>query len=374
MGRRALIVMIAAMVMASWPGLALAFDETVPSPNYTDISEATCGSCHPDVNPADPGYNMSFPTGPHGGYVTTSKKCASCHTVHNAPADSVMLLPAATIRATCMTCHDGTQGRGVYGAIEKRLGAGAVVAKHGIDTTNTVPGGSATTGGAAVMDFSGVDGKLTCSDCHSPHASKVVSAFLGDRVRYSTSFPALPSTKLLRNQPGAAPAPVDYGSDWCLGCHQGRGNVMTEYHNHPVYSIGSYTTGDPFNYGYIARLDSDNPTANTVISTTNLSGGPPWGGLGGSNRGYLMPLPRTPEQGTHKPICQQCHEDARNVGVLTGDGSVGDATAFAPSLDGAVDTASPRFQNFPHESTNRRLLVETDDDLCVNCHPAVALP
>lgn len=38
MGRRALIVMIAAMVMASWPGLALAFDETVPSPNYTDIS------------------------------------------------------------------------------------------------------------------------------------------------------------------------------------------------------------------------------------------------------------------------------------------------------------------------------------------------
>lgn len=369
--------LVAGAVLTLGPIAAYAFDETGVTVEDTGWVPTDCVPCHPDVNPATSDYDLGLGTGPHGGFATTVKKCACCHSVH--ASGSALLLPATTVKATCMTCHDGTQGRGVYGAIEKRLGAGAVKADHSIDTTALVPGGSRTTGGPLEMGFAGVGGTLTCSDCHSVHATDVVAAFVGDRVRYSTGFPLFPTTKLLKNQPGFAETPVDYGSDWCLGCHQGRESGLVAYHNHPVDSIGTYTSGDPFDYGYIARLDSDDPTSNTVISTTNLLGGPPWGGLGASNRGYLMPVPRTPEQGTHKPICQQCHEDARSVGVLTGDGSVGDAVAFAPSLDGALDAASPRFQNFPHETTNYRLLVEggatnPTDDLCLNCHPAVALP
>ncbi|MDP2183037.1 MAG: cytochrome c3 family protein [Actinomycetota bacterium] len=42
--------------------------------------------------------------------------------------------------------------------------------------------------------------------------------------------------------------------------------------------------------------------------------------------------------------------------------------------DGLAATDNPRFQTFPHESVNRRLLVETYDNLCMNCHPTTSLP
>lgn len=371
MTRRALFIVVAMVALAAWPGLAFAYDETTSTIITNPINDATCGSCHPfDLE----GFSMQIWTGPHGGYTTTSKRCRTCHSVHAAPADSVALLPGPTITETCLTCHDGTQGRGVYGAIAARLGAGAVASGHSVDTTNVVPGGDINTGGSTQMVFGGLGGTLTCSDCHSPHASNVVEPFLGDRMRTLGGFGTLPSNKLLKQRVGAATEPVmDYGSDWCLGCHQGRVSGLAAYHNHPVDSLT--TTATPFNYGYIARLASDNPTSTTVISETNFTGPyGQWGGLGGSNRGYLMPYPRTPQQAGHSPICQQCHEDSRNVGELVGDGSVGDAMPFAPSIDGVTPTSNPRFQNFPHESTNRRLLVETDDDLCLNCHPVAGLP
>jgi hypothetical protein len=106
------------------------------------------------------------------------------------------------------------------------------------------------------------------------------------------------------------------------------------------------------------------------------------------NRGFLMPWPRTlgaEGQGAHLPICQQCHEDTREVGDLAADGS-GTAAPFTGAYgDGLewddvsktwVDAigANPLFQNFPHETENVRMLVEEDDDLCLNCHPMAQLP
>ena len=38
------------------------------------------------------------------------------------------------------------------------------------------------------------------------------------------------------------------------------------------------------------------------------------------NRGFLMPYPRTAQQDGHAPICQQCHEDSREVGSLSANG------------------------------------------------------
>jgi hypothetical protein len=153
------------------------------------------------------------------------------------------------------------------------------------------------------------------------------------------------------------------------------------------------THADPFHYGYVAVLASD---AATSVTETGTLGGVY--GTGNShdwptdtdppgNRGYLMPYPRTPEQGGHAPICQQCHEDSRSVGSLVGDGSIGDAeTADIGRGDGAwwngtTDTwvsdagfSNPLYQNFPHETENSYMLVEPDDDLCLNCHPTAGLP
>ena len=77
-----------------------------------------------------------------------------------------------------------------------------------------------------------------------------------------------------------------------------------------------------------------------------------------TNAGYLMPYPRTTGAGGqsgHGPICQQCHEDARNVGTLSTDG-LATAAAFQSSVpswtapDGWNSTDNPRFQTFPHET------------------------
>lgn len=354
--RIGVIILAAAVLSIAGVGSALAYDETAGTVQTSPVDEATCGGCH-DPFAGDAGW----PTGVHGGYTITTSKCAECHVVHDAPTDSSMLLPAATIKATCETCHDGTQGRGVYGAIAARGVASDVKSGHRIDITNVVPGGDAGDGGDATMTFSGESNYLTCTDCHSPHASNTVDAFIGDRTRAADEkkAPIVASSRLLKQNPGGfATAITEYGSDWCLACHQGRAYAIPGVHNHPSdFGAGAFT------YSNVAILNSDDPTTVTVL-----------GSLGGSNRGYLMPWvsatdTRTAEQIGHLPICQQCHEDARDVGTLSFDGDTGDAAAFSRPLDG-TSAGNPRFQNFPHESTNPKLLVETKDDLCLNCHTA----
>jgi hypothetical protein len=93
-----------------------------------------------------------------------------------------------------------------------------------------------------------------------------------------------------------------------------------------------------------------------------------------------MPYPRTEDQSGHAPICQQCHEDSRSIGTLEElspgvyGGDAADAIIAINSADGFVSSDNPRFQNFPHETLNNRMLVENDDDLCLNCHPMSQLP
>lgn len=287
-------------------------------------------------------------------------------------ATGVKLLPGATVTSTCFSCHDGTGGSGVYGAIIARTGQ-APAGGHRYDTTSMVPGGNATNGGSATMSFTGLGDTLGCDDCHSPHDSNTVTPYRTERWRTRQSDLANPSTPgltwrdaatshLLRKSPGGAAVTVsEYGSDWCLACHAGRNSGGT-LHNHPVDAVAN--RADAFKYDSVALLALDDMTGTTVL-----------GSMAESNRGYLMPFPRTVEQSTHKPICQQCHEDARIVGVLSADGTQGDALASVITTpDGRIDTDNPRFQNFPHETVNTTMLVEVDDGLCLNCHPPVGLP
>ena len=333
---------------------AFAYDEstsTVPTAN-----QANCGGCH-----------QPYPTGTlsgigvHGGYSTTTSDCTQCHTVHAAPSNGQLLLPGPTYAAMCFTCHDGTQGRGVYGAIAAR---GLVVtSRHSFETTNVVPGGNPVSGEDATMTFEGLNNTLTCVDCHNPHGANTVAPFAGERYRIGGMISPF-TNKLLRKNPGSSTTTVSvYGSDWCADCHKGRISG-TAVHNHPVDSLA--TTSTPFYYSNVALLASDAPTSVTVTGT-----------LAGSNRGYLMPYPRTAKQSTHLPICQQCHSDPRTAGSLDTTGSIGDAATYTVNtsfIDGTTASDNPRFQVFPHESTGLNFLVEQNDDLCMNCHPTSQLP
>jgi hypothetical protein len=50
------------------------------------------------------------------------------------------------------------------------------------------------------------------------------------------------------------------------------------------------------------------------------------------------------------------------------------ATFTVSASDGTSSTDDPRFQNFPHETPNAKMLVETNDDLCLNCRTSSQLP
>ncbi len=367
-GRSACALALAVVILSLGASVAFAYDEstsTVPA-----FTEENCGRCH---NPF--GYSSTHSPGTvgvHGGYTATTSRCDGCHAVHDAPAAGRLLLPGATIKASCESCHDGTGGRGVYGAIAAR---GLTVASgHSVETTDVVPGGSASTGGSATMALSGQSGTLTCTDCHSPHGSDLVAAFQGDRYRIIPSVGPIRQpdikTRMLKKRPGGTTtATAEYGSDWCLACHQGRSSALNGVHNHPVDSKD--TTSTPFVYSRVARLDASGSWTGTTIANQTL---------GLSNQGYLMPFPRTPQQAGHAPICQQCHEDARSLGSLSSDGTQANVTPFLVMMpDGLESTSNPRFQNFPHETTNYRMLVEAGttsftDDLCLNCHPPAQLP
>lgn len=328
---------------------ALAFDET-------HATGWGCAVCHDGATVLP---QLKDPFGPHGGYTTTSNKCNVCHTLHAAPT-GFKLLPGSTITDTCFTCHDGTGGDGVYSS------QGTVLASHRVDTTNTVPGGDPTTGASVEVTFSstavGAEGTLTCTDCHSPHASSTVATFTGDRRRtagpWAAGINGRLGDRLLRTQPGGIDYEIpEYGADWCAACHRGRTSTGL-VHNHPVEST---QTADAYIYDTVARVTT------YAVSVTET------GSLGSSNFGYVMPYPRTADQSGHSPICQQCHEDARNVGDVA-YGQVATSEAFWPGIDGSPPNTNPALQNFPHESRNPSFLVETDDDLCTNCHPPSGLP
>ncbi len=322
-----------------------------------------CITCHSEDFP------FSTRSGPHGGYTTTTSKCAICHSVHNAPAGGVMLLPKQTMTENCTVCHDGSGGNGVYGAIAARgLTVGGT---HRVDMTGTIPGGSALTGSSREATFSGIDNTLSCGDCHSPHGANVVDPFSGERVRWHETdenwLTEWSSSKLLRrNTVGSDRSVQEYGSDWCAGCHEGRESGLPSVMNHSVDT--SATHASPFTYDNVAIVASDE-SSETTIGTLGRLGSLP--GAEWHNRGHVMPSPRTADQAGHAPICQQCHEDSRSVGEV---GAVEPAHVYRfgdGKTDGDTGTDNPLFQSFPHEAQNGNMLVETGDDLCLNCHTSL---
>lgn len=375
--RTTLIAAAALLMLLLLPAVAFAFDEPHSQPETTTTgtdhgggSFRACNDCHRSATAGGSGdctvCHFGNPPergkGPHGVYSTVSDRCDACHQTH--AAAGAKLLPASTVTASCFSCHDGTGGKGVFGAIAAR---GLVVGgQHAIDTTNVVPGGDPATGGSATMAFKGLGGNLGCDDCHSPHDSRTVAVFSIERRRTASKDDVGPTgvktDRLLRQNPGGSTATSTvYGSDWCLACHKGRASAGA-VHNHPVDSNAATST--PFYYEHAAVLSADAMTTSTVLGTLALT-----------NRGYLMPYPRTAQQAGHAPICQQCHGNALFVGTLNATGDAGDAATFTiTAADGNAASDNPRFQNFPHETVNTRLLVESGDDLCTNCHPVTALP
>ncbi len=360
------------------PGVAAAYPNDLAT-YPTELPRTDCVDCHSAVGQdlLDPDSDLellaSVRKGPHGSYTSGTDKCQTCHRPHDAPVADAALLPANTIAGICESCHDGTGGTGVYGVIKARTGVDPV-ATHRIGQTNAVPGGNPA-GGSATVLFSGAGDTLTCNDCHSPHDSGTVEPFVGDRLRSLTASDTAYATKtnrLLRQRPTGADSTVTtYGAGWCAACHKGRLGKHSEesgaMQTHPVLDNDSYT------------YDELPVVTGVGAITTEM------GSLGQSNRGYVMPGPtlsdptqKTVLQEGAAPICQQCHEDARNVGpsarktnpTLTSAEQEFRVTTYGAD---ASPTDNPRFQTFPHESDKESFLVRAPEpaephSLCLSCH------
>jgi predicted CXXCH cytochrome family protein len=370
-----------AVILSIAAVFAAVFFSAAPAAHAFDSpgSGRLCSDCH--GREADESTDTVAPTrkGPHGAYNTSTRKCSACHSVHSAAAGGYALLPAETAKFVCESCHDGTGGRGVYGAIEKR--GGTVNSTHRVEATNVVPGGDPT-GGPTSGSFSGPDGTLTCVDCHSPHDTNTVKPFVGDRRRsVDETGTAIETNRLLKALPSSVDGtPVKYyGSDWCASCHQGYhlaengiDPVTGTANRHPVGFAADVEGEQRFHYNNVPVV--------TGVETTQTA----WGPLGGSNRGYVMPHVPGEMRGFYGaqqgvgPLCQQCHEDAREVGgVLDGSpvllsGQEFNVTGYEPDT-GAGD--NPRFQVFPHESDQPGFRVTRGDPdepavdgFCLRCH------
>lgn len=325
------------------------------------VLPGSCNGCH--------GASTSVPWGPHGGFSSSTDSCKACHKVHEASSIN-KLLPATTELGVCNACHDfsfsGTGGRGVYGAIRARSSTTNVAqSRHSIvgynntattfvDNTKSyaatavIPGAPA---GTLLPTNSVGDRRLTCSHCHSPHGATTMAPWLGERDRSATSAvgPYVSNRILKENLRGTPKGSyLVYDSNWCAACHLNRHDTSKTpslVNNHPVATSANAT------YGARSQAEGNNTWGTLVapgstITTTHLAG---WSRE--ATKGW-------------DPMCQQCHEDYRNV----------EQAISLTGVDGTAPADNPRWQTFPHENTSRFFLVESGDDLCLNCHPTVGLP
>ena len=154
------VITVALVVLTAVPAFAVA-------QSYNDSGEYT----------RDNGYF----SGPHGGYTTTTNKCAVCHSTHYAEG-SFMLLRANSREAACDYCHGGGGGSTINIQMDnayKTMTEDFDIKDGVVDVANTPEGGYGTGHtlgytGMAPADikpaYQAADG-FACFDCHSPHGN-----------------------------------------------------------------------------------------------------------------------------------------------------------------------------------------------------------
>lgn len=294
--------------------------------------------------------SQALALGPHRNYTDDTQACRECHALHEAPSPVGAVLlkaSASTIEqaalATCNLCH-GAGGPAVY----KPYAATPfpVLSRHSPTLTLTSISylGITTpeTGVPAIR-------KILCLACHNPHGTALytVPTFTSDTTYgVSNALLRLPGTASVGYRlPGAGTTgtPAAYGAQWCRDCHNKPENIV-------AHRLGPQ--GEPHPY-----------SATTTYQAVWYWATPTYvqGRLGGTTSAYVMYDRISIDD--PDPICQQCHEDARDVEGV-----------FRVTTATYLGTDNPPYKAFPHQGMYSSFRVETGDDLCTNCHPIEELP
>ena len=156
----------------------------------------------------------------HGDYTVSTKKCASCHSVHQANSDQVdagvgsyQFLLETTVANVCAYCHIETNTP-VRSDVKVYDG---VVANY-----NQAPSEETTTSGHRSIIVGGVETGVTCARCHTVHGGDVsgnpyLDANILRNPTVEMDYPIL-----------AADDPQLALSKWCVQCHDsGNGSPHT---------------------------------------------------------------------------------------------------------------------------------------------------
>ena len=369
-GTRAIVVVVAVCVFVITAGAAYAADPPYIPLDRTDHPGvvAGCDPCHyadshtdPSWGPAVNGNDEFYKYGPHGYYFNTTNRCVYCHTMHEAEA-IVQFQPSVaqtytsfgttargsaavdTISELCFACHDNTGKGGVYSQLAS-LGY-AVGAEHSVELTSPVPGSNLP------------DMHLSCTDCHTPHnRSDIPGQWLSFSPRKKGAIiggDEEETNRMLRDDVGGKPKRTytNYGGGWCAGCHDRRHSAAPSVNNHPTVenTYTAYTgAANGFNEPELGIFIFDSQSPNTYEVAQGWAG-------------RISPRPSAPR-------CQQCHENTMDVEGDYEGNQEGYYSNGTRRINGVVVGDS-----FPHQTTGAKLLVETGDDLCLNCHSTSSLP
>lgn len=259
----------------------------------------------------------AFATSPHTGFGATTDYCISCHDIHEASGDYV-LTRASTVTGVCGTCH------GLFGA----AAPGNVPAVWGNPPGNmagTDP--TASTKAAYKYGFSGgmTGGQMDAVPGHS------LGVMMGGTVaRSSDTIPGgSVDLKVMTSGQYGGPTEGLYGGEstttfsgtaglYCASCHT------------PHSELGQVITG--------SKLLSKQPNHSTT----------------------------SPAASDEYSFCIKCHDKRDDVGVEQNHPAQAYCLTCHANKAGESD--------FPHSSSNQRILFEEPDALCLICHSGATLP
>jgi hypothetical protein len=297
-------------------------------------------------------------SGPHGGYTTTTNKCAVCHSTHYAEG-SFMLLRANSREAACDYCHGGGGGSNINIQMDnayKTMTEDFDVADGVVDVANTPTGGYGTGHTLGYTGMAPTDIKpayqaangFACFDCHSPHGnSERIMGVTGNPGRtLGTDNIVVPmdqppyignSTDGILNSGGEWGVDPKFGNfkwfgdPWAAGGRPADDTAGARLIYRPIFPAGRFMLiKDPHSTAKEGRPDTDTPRSVfddvTALATDGLNKiainwdepmGPADGGYGGgqdndSDQPFLF-APKDPVTGDGgfaalSEFCIDCHD------------------------------------------------------------------